>query len=73
MSAIQPEHDAARSKLSLSDEDIEHRNYVILKEAEATWEVSQTLGITFDSEKSQLIEVFKKLEEDERRGKSPRV
>ena len=37
------ELEAACSESSLSDGDIEHRNFVILKEAKATWEVSQAL------------------------------
>ena len=49
------------SDSSLSDSDIEHRNSVILKEAATTWKESQALGISFDCEKEQLIEVFKKV------------
>ena len=53
------------------DDDIKHRNFVILKEAVASWEVSQALGFSFDCDKEQLIEVFMELEQEERRGKPP--
>ncbi|XVE89931.1 hypothetical protein DITRI_Ditri20bG0035800 [Diplodiscus trichospermus] len=42
------------SEFSLSDKDIEHRNSVILQEAEETWKVISVLGIVFDKEKDQL-------------------
>ena len=63
--------EANLSDVSLSDDDIEHRNSVILKEVVASWEVSQALGISFDCDKEQLIEVFMELEQEEMRGKSP--
>ena len=57
------------SDFSISDEDIEQRNKSILKEAEATWEVSSVLGLTFDKNKQQMVEVFSALEECDRRGR----
>ena len=53
------------SNSSLSDSDIEHRNSVILNESIATFEVSKALGLFFDCDNDQLIEVFKNLEEGE--------
>ena len=53
----------------IADEDIEHRNLTIRKEAEATWEVSQSLGITFDCEKENILAVFMELENQELKGK----
>ena len=53
----------------LSDKDIHHRNFVILKEATAIWEASQMLRISFNRDKNILIDVFKQLEEDERSRK----
>ena len=57
------------SDFSILDEDIEQRNKSILKEAEATWEVSSVLGLTFDKNKQQMVEVFRALEEGDRKGK----
>ena len=48
---------------SIADDDIEHRNSIIRKEAEATWEVSQMMGISFDCKKNNLIKVFMDLEQ----------
>ncbi|XVE84682.1 hypothetical protein DITRI_Ditri17bG0033000 [Diplodiscus trichospermus] len=48
---------------SLSDEDIAHRNVIIRKETEATWEVSALLRLVFNKNKSQMIEVFQRMEE----------
>ena len=59
------------SDSSLSDSDIEHRNFVILNEAIATFEVSKALGLSFECDNDQLIEVFKNLEEGERLRKNP--
>ena len=61
------DRDACNSELPISDEDIEHKNSMILKEVEATWKVSSVLGITFDRDKNQVIEVFKEFEENDRR------
>ena len=67
------DHDACNSELSIVDEDIEHRNAVILKEAETTWEVSSVLGLTFDRDKNHVIEVFKELEDNNRSVRRGRV
>ena len=56
---------------SLSDSDIKHQNSIILNEAIATLEVSKALGLSFDCDNDQLIEVFKNLEEGERLRKNP--
>ena len=56
---------------SLSDSDIEHRNSVILNEAIATLEVCEELGLSFDCDNDQLIEVFKNLDKGERMRKAP--
>ena len=57
------------SDFSISDEEIEQRNKSILKEAEATWEVSSVLGLSFDKNKQQMVEVFRVLEEEDRMDK----
>ena len=56
---------------SIADDDIEHRNSIIRNEAEVTWEVSQSLGISFDCDKDRLLEVFMDLEHEEMKGKKP--
>ncbi|XVE81905.1 hypothetical protein DITRI_Ditri15bG0103600 [Diplodiscus trichospermus] len=61
------------SDFSISDEDIEHRNSIILREAEETWKISSVLGLVFDKDKKELIEVFKNLEEEDRRRKASNV
>ncbi|OMP07182.1 hypothetical protein COLO4_07559 [Corchorus olitorius] len=43
------------SDISLNDVDIRSRNEIILKEAEATFEVSQALGIAFLENRSQIV------------------
>ena len=63
----------ATSDESLADEDIEHKNLTIRKEAEATWEVSQSLSISFDCEKENLLEVFMDLEHKELKRKKSRA
>ncbi|XVE68528.1 hypothetical protein DITRI_Ditri09bG0075200 [Diplodiscus trichospermus] len=50
------------SDFSISDDDIQHRNLVLRKEVEDTWEVSSVLGLVFDREKEQMIELFHDLE-----------
>ncbi|XVE68742.1 hypothetical protein DITRI_Ditri09bG0093900 [Diplodiscus trichospermus] len=56
------------SERSVSDEDIEHRNSILRKEAEATWEIGAMLGLVFDKNRSQMIEVFQRMEEMDRDG-----
>ncbi|OMO73161.1 Nucleotide-binding, alpha-beta plait [Corchorus olitorius] len=46
------------SGTSLSDNDINNRNRVILKEAEAIWEVSSALGAVFEDHKESVIKVI---------------
>ena len=58
---------------SIADDDIEHRNAIIRNEAEATWEVSQALGIYFDCEKDKLLDVFTDLEYEERKRNMSRA
>ncbi|XVE78776.1 hypothetical protein DITRI_Ditri14bG0005100 [Diplodiscus trichospermus] len=55
---------------SISDNDIEHRNSVIRKEAEATCEVCFILGAVFGREREQMIKAFHRLEDDDRRRKA---
>ena len=64
---------AATSNDSIADDDIEHRNSIIRNEAVATWEVSQSLGISFDCDKDRLLKVFMDLEHEEMKGKKPRA
>ena len=65
--------DAIISDDSISDGDIEHRNLIIRNEAMATWEVSQSLGISFYCGKEKLIEMFMELEHEEMKGKMSRA
>ncbi|XVE74488.1 hypothetical protein DITRI_Ditri12bG0020600 [Diplodiscus trichospermus] len=58
---------------SISDEDIKHRNSIILREAEEIWKISLALGVVFDKNKNELIEVFKNLKEKNRRRKAYEV
>ncbi|XVE64129.1 hypothetical protein DITRI_Ditri07aG0077200 [Diplodiscus trichospermus] len=58
------------SDISMSDEEIENKNVIICTEAEATWDVSSILGIVFDKNRNQMIEVFHSLEEVERKSKA---
>ena len=64
---------ASSSEGSIADEEIEHRNSIIRKEAEATWEVSQIMGISFDCEKNKLLQVFMDLEQTELERKGSRA
>ncbi|XVE81045.1 hypothetical protein DITRI_Ditri15bG0031600 [Diplodiscus trichospermus] len=56
------------SDFSLSDVDIEHRNSILRNEAETTWEVSSILGVVFDREKEDMIEVFTRMKDEDKRG-----
>ncbi|XVE74376.1 hypothetical protein DITRI_Ditri12bG0011800 [Diplodiscus trichospermus] len=68
--AVDNEQDFLSSDISISDDDIEHRNRILLQEAEATWEVSSVLGLVFDREKERMIEVFHSLEKEDRIGRA---
>ncbi|XVE72653.1 hypothetical protein DITRI_Ditri11bG0055400 [Diplodiscus trichospermus] len=52
---------------SFSDDDMAHRNSIIQKKAIATWEISSILGVVFYKDKNQMIEIFQRLEEEDRR------
>ncbi|XVE52808.1 hypothetical protein DITRI_Ditri02bG0153900 [Diplodiscus trichospermus] len=67
--AVSEEQDSIAnfSSFSISDDDREHKNSVIRKETEATWEVCSVLGIVFHRERDQMIEVFRRLEKDDKR------
>ncbi|XVE80586.1 hypothetical protein DITRI_Ditri14bG0151500 [Diplodiscus trichospermus] len=54
---------------SISDEDIDHRNSIIRRKAEAMWEVSSILGVVFDKDKEQMIAIFSKLDKEEEGGR----
>ncbi|XVE83357.1 hypothetical protein DITRI_Ditri16bG0082900 [Diplodiscus trichospermus] len=49
------------------DDDIEYRNSIIRKEEVVTWEISSVLEVVFDRDKDGMIEVFKRLEEDDKK------
>ncbi|XVE85396.1 hypothetical protein DITRI_Ditri17bG0087700 [Diplodiscus trichospermus] len=53
------------SDFSIFGDDIAHRNSVIRNKAEATWEISFVLGMVFDKDKNQMIEIFQRLEEED--------
>ena len=38
------------------------------KEAETTWEVCFTLGLVFNKDDRQMVDIFRQLEEDDRKG-----
>ncbi|XVE85399.1 hypothetical protein DITRI_Ditri17bG0088000 [Diplodiscus trichospermus] len=57
------------SGFSISDEEFEHRNLVNLQEAEEIWKVSLDFGVVIDKDRNQVIEVFKNLEEEDRKRK----
>ena len=58
---------------SILDDGIEHKNSIIRNETVATWDVSQSLGISFDCDKEKLIEVFMESEHEEMKGKMSRT
>ncbi|XVE50526.1 hypothetical protein DITRI_Ditri01bG0169500 [Diplodiscus trichospermus] len=58
------------AEFSILDDDIEFRNSIIYKEAVAIWKVSFVLGVVFDRDKDQMIEVFQRLEEDKRKERA---
>ncbi|XVE62292.1 hypothetical protein DITRI_Ditri06bG0106400 [Diplodiscus trichospermus] len=58
------------ANFSISDDDIEFRNSIIRKVAEAIWEISSVLGVVFNKDKDQMIEVFQRLEKDEKRERA---
>ncbi|XVE68886.1 hypothetical protein DITRI_Ditri09bG0105200 [Diplodiscus trichospermus] len=60
------------SDQSISDEDIENRNALILKEAELDWEMSSTLGLVFVKSRPQMTEIFANLEMEDRLEKEKR-
>ncbi|XVE83313.1 hypothetical protein DITRI_Ditri16bG0078900 [Diplodiscus trichospermus] len=57
------------SDRSISDEDIMHRNSVVLKEAQLTWEIGNKLGIIFEGHKDMVISKFVEMEYEDRRGR----
>ncbi|XVE81171.1 hypothetical protein DITRI_Ditri15bG0041300 [Diplodiscus trichospermus] len=46
------------SDFSISDDDIAHRNTIIRKKVEATWDICTMLGVVFDKDKNQMIDIF---------------
>ncbi|XVE89617.1 hypothetical protein DITRI_Ditri20bG0010300 [Diplodiscus trichospermus] len=67
---VDKEPDFFFSDCSISNENIDHKNWILLKEAEATWEVSSVLGLVFDRDKERMIEVFHNLEKKDRMGRA---
>ncbi|XVE49755.1 hypothetical protein DITRI_Ditri01bG0106800 [Diplodiscus trichospermus] len=58
------------SQSPVTDEDIERRNAIRLKEVKATWDTSVELGLIFEGSKELVISKFKELEiEDIRKRK----
>ncbi|XVE71463.1 hypothetical protein DITRI_Ditri10aG0152700 [Diplodiscus trichospermus] len=56
------------SQVSIYNEDIAHRNAIIMKEADETWEVNTSLGINFDRDRNAMMKLFFNLEEDDISG-----
>ncbi|XVF77615.1 hypothetical protein PTKIN_Ptkin14bG0060200 [Pterospermum kingtungense] len=54
---------------SVSDEEIEFRNSVISKEAIASCDVSNGLGVFFEDDRITMLEVFTSMEIEDRRSK----
>ena len=54
--------------MSISDINTDHRNALFSKKAEATWDVSSTLGLVFNKDNKQMVNIFRQLEEDDRKG-----
>ena len=54
--------------MSVSDTDTDHMNVLPSKEAEATWEVCSALGLVFNKDDRQMVNIFRQLEEDDRKG-----
>ncbi|XVF82058.1 hypothetical protein PTKIN_Ptkin16aG0012900 [Pterospermum kingtungense] len=53
------------SDSSISDEEIIHRNKIILKEAEATLEIGSILGFDFLRSNVQMVEIFDNLSKED--------
>ncbi|XVE80581.1 hypothetical protein DITRI_Ditri14bG0151000 [Diplodiscus trichospermus] len=54
----------------ISDDDIAHRNSINWREAEAIWEISSVLGVVFDKDKNEMIDIFQRLEEEDLRARA---